>query len=75
MLENMDQWKFELGRLPQPERAELAQFLLSSLEPEGEGVDEAWDAEIARRVEEIRSGKAVGKPADQLFAELGEHYP
>jgi hypothetical protein len=49
--------------------------LLSFLEPEDEGAAEAWEAEVARRVEEIRGGRAVGTPADKLFAELREHYP
>jgi putative addiction module component (TIGR02574 family) len=52
------------------ERAEVAYAYLRSLEPEEEGVEEAWQAELARRVAEIRNGRATGKPADQLFAEL-----
>jgi len=39
------------------------------------GASEAWDREIVRRVEEIRNGKAVGKPAEQVFAELRDQYP
>jgi hypothetical protein len=30
----------------------------------------AWDKELVRRSEEIRSGKAIGKQAKQLFDEL-----
>lgn len=41
-----------------------------SLEPEDEGIGEAWDAELSRRVAEIRDGKVIGKPADQVFMEL-----
>jgi putative addiction module component (TIGR02574 family) len=59
-----------MSTLSQAERAEIALAYLRSLEPEEEGVEEAWEAELARRAEEIRSGKAVGKPAEQLFAEL-----
>jgi putative addiction module component (TIGR02574 family) len=33
-----------------------------------------WDAELARRVEEIRTGKAVGEPAEEVFAKLREKY-
>jgi len=65
-------YKNQLEKLSREERAELAYFLLSSLEPEEEGVAAAWDAEILRRVAEIRSGKANGKPAEQVFAELRE---
>ena len=76
MTQAVEQLKAQLGHLSAEERAELAHFLLVSLEPEdGDGVDAAWEAEVARRVEEIRSGRAVGKPAEQLFAELHEQYP
>jgi hypothetical protein len=34
----------------------------------------AWDAELARRMEEIRAGKAVGELADTVFAELRKKY-
>jgi putative addiction module component (TIGR02574 family) len=73
--ETVEQLKVQLGRLSNQEKAELAHFLLVSLEPEEEGVAEAWTAEIARRTAEIRSGSAAGKPAEQLFAELREKYP
>jgi putative addiction module component (TIGR02574 family) len=56
--------------LSQKERAELAYAILVSLEPTEEGAAEAWDAELSRRAAEIRSGQAVGKSAEQLFAEL-----
>ena len=43
--------------LPVVDRAELAQRLVSSLEPGPEpGVEAAWQTEVARRVREIRSG-------------------
>ncbi len=71
----VDELKPQLALLSNQERAELAHFLLVSLEPEEEGAAEAWDTEVAQRVDEIRSGRAVGKPADQLFAELREQYP
>lgn len=38
--------------------------------PEDKEVSAAWDEEIRRRVAEIRGGKAEGKPAEQVFAEL-----
>jgi putative addiction module component (TIGR02574 family) len=71
---NVEHYKSQLKKLSPEERAELAYFLLSSLEPEEEGAAAAWDAEISRRVAEIRSGKANGKPAEQVFAELRERY-
>ena len=34
----------------------------------------AWDVELARRADEIKSGKAEGEPAAIVFAELREKY-
>jgi len=75
MTEAVEQLKSQASTLSAPERAELAYFLLSSLEPEEDGVQEAWRAEVARRVAEIRGGSAVGRPADNVLAELRERYP
>jgi putative addiction module component (TIGR02574 family) len=61
--------------LSQAERAELAYYLLTSLEPEEEGAEEAWRVEINRRVDETKSGKVVGRSAEQVFTELRERYP
>lgn len=58
-----------------PERAELAYFILTSLEPEEEGAEAAWRAEIARRVADIRGGRAIGRSADEVLAELRERHP
>ena len=34
----------------------------------------AWDAELARRMAEIKSGKSVGESADQVFTELRQKF-
>ncbi|OWK43885.1 addiction module protein [Fimbriiglobus ruber] len=76
MTEAVEQLKSQARVLSTSERAELAYFLLSSLEPDkGEGIGEAWRAEIAGRVAEIRNGSAVGRPAEEVLAELRERYP
>lgn len=75
MTQAIEQLKSQATVLSAPERAELAYFLLCSLEPEEEGAQEAWRTEIARRVAEIRSGSAVGRPAEEVLAELRERYP
>jgi len=73
--ESLEQLKAQLRILPAQERAELAQYLIHSLdEDEGEDADAAWQAELERRVADIKSGKAIGKPGDQVFAELREKY-
>lgn len=71
----VEQLKTQAGQLTGSERAELAYFLLTSLEPAEEGVDAAWRAEIQRRVTEIRAGQARGRPVDEVLAELREQYP
>ena len=67
--------KMQLSSLPVLDRAELARYLLTSLEPEEEGVAEAWGAEIARRTLEIRSGKAIGTSVEAFMQELRGKYP
>jgi hypothetical protein len=34
----------------------------------------AWETELARRADEIRTGQAVGEPAEKVFAELRSKY-
>jgi putative addiction module component (TIGR02574 family) len=75
MTEAVEYLKSQASILSTAERADLAYFLLTSLEPEEEGVEGAWREEIARRVAEIRSGQAVGRPIDDVLAELRERYP
>ncbi|MBI4583417.1 MAG: addiction module protein [Planctomycetes bacterium] len=55
-------------------RAQLAEILIQSLEePEETEVKSKWLEEIYRRDQEIRSGKVVCKPADQVLREAREH--
>ena len=56
--------------LPVGERAALANTLLDSLETTNQSVQEAWDDEVARRMEDLRAGKAVTVPWEQLHREL-----
>jgi putative addiction module component (TIGR02574 family) len=56
--------------LPADERAALANTLLDSLETTDQSVQEAWDAEVARRMEDLKAGKAVTVPWEQLHREL-----
>jgi putative addiction module component (TIGR02574 family) len=74
MAETLDELKGRLRTLPEADRADLAHFLIHSLD-DGEGdVEAAWEAEAARRLEELKSGLVVGKPAEQVFAELRAKY-
>lgn len=75
MSETVERIKSQVGTLSEAERADLACFFLTSLEPEDAGADEAWRAEIGRRVAEIRAGTARGRPADEVLAELRRRHP
>jgi putative addiction module component (TIGR02574 family) len=53
--------------LPDHERAELAGNLLSSLETAVDpDVDAAWQQEVSRRADEVRSGKVKTAPWDNV---------
>jgi len=57
--------------LPEEERAELIGALLDSLDREvEEGVEEAWRAEIDRRVRELESGVVQSIPWDVVKERL-----
>jgi hypothetical protein len=67
----VDQLAQDALRFSDQERAELAHKLLISLNgvPD-EGAEEAWDQEIAKRVQRIRDGTAKGRPANQVFRDI-----
>ena len=75
MTNAVEQLKSQAEQLSVPERADLALFLLHSLEPQEPGAEEAWQTEIQRRVAEIRNGTAVARPLDDVLAELRVRYP
>ena len=75
MTDIAERLKPELAGLSAQDRAALASFLIRSLdEAEDADAEAAWDAELARRAEDIKSGKAIGIPADQVFADLRKKY-
>ncbi len=59
--------------LPAENRAELAEMLIQSLDEKDDlAVKSEWLLEIQRRDQEIRTGKAVCKPAEQVLREARE---
>ena len=63
----------QLANLDSKDRAELARFLIESLESEAsDGSD--FDAELERRASEIKADQAKGEPADRVFSELREKH-
>jgi hypothetical protein len=67
----VDQLAQDALTLSDRERAELAHKLLVSLDgvPD-ERAEEAWDEEIAKRVQKIRDGTAKGRFADEVFRDI-----
>jgi putative addiction module component (TIGR02574 family) len=65
-------------QLPQHERAGLAHQLILSLdgvdldEPKEEGYDEAWAAEIQRRLKSFDRGEITAQPWQEALAEIRE---
>ena len=69
--EMMERLRSEALMLSMPERAELAHDLLESLDaPADEGVEDAWDEEIIRRIAQIDAGQATLLSRDQLRQKL-----
>lgn len=66
----MEKIRSEVLYLSAGERAELAHFLIQSLEPEiDDDAEAAWNAELECRVAGIRAGTATGIPAEEVFRE------
>ncbi len=69
----MNQLEDDLLALPMKMRASLARVLINSLD---QGIDpdadQLWQNEIRRRDAQIREGKAVLKPIDQVILEVQE---
>lgn len=58
-------------QLGSEERAQLASFLLETLEPTDSGdVSQAWEAEIKARWTEIERGEVKLIPATEVFADI-----
>lgn len=75
MSETAEKLKLELSQLSVKERAEIAYFLIHSLD---QGIDDnletVWDTELIQRLEDINRQTAIGEPISQVFSELREKY-
>jgi putative addiction module component (TIGR02574 family) len=74
MTQAAEQLKAQLAELETKDRAELAHFLLTTLDDEEEDPDaeRLWEEELVRRGAEIESGAVEGIPAEEVFAQLRE---
>ena len=71
----LEELKSTVSCLPVPERAELAHYLLLTLETPDEGAADDWLAVAERRVNEIQSGHVLGIPAGQVIESLWRPRP
>ena len=71
MSPNLQQTASDALALELDERAHLAHLLITSLDTDSE-LDHSnlWDREIGRRAEDIRAGRAQGRPADEALREI-----
>jgi putative addiction module component (TIGR02574 family) len=69
MQKTEDQVEIEALALPRHARARIAELLIASLDEDSE-IERAWDEEVRRRVEEIRSGKVQTVPGEEVFKEI-----
>ena len=66
----LEQLKNSLSGLPATERAELAQYLLHSLDGEEEGAAAEWLALAGQRMADVHAGKVQGVPAEDVLKSL-----
>ena len=75
MTKTAETLKIELAQLPVQDRAELAHFLIHSLDEDvDDNVFDAWDRELTQRLAEISDGTANGEPLGKVLSELRENY-
>lgn len=66
----LEQLKTTLSALPTPKRAELAQFLLRSLEPDEQEAKAEWLALAEDRMAEVHDGQVAGIDAEEVLDHL-----
>lgn len=75
MTASLDELKTTAAGLPAAERAELAHHLLRSLDEVDEGAGTEWTTLAEKRMAEVRAGKVVGIPAEQVMESLRRPRP
>jgi len=74
MSATLEELKSTVSGLPISERAELAHYLLRTLEAPDEGAAE-WLALAERRMNDVRAGRVVGIPSEQVLESLRRPRP
>ncbi|MBX7060485.1 MAG: addiction module protein [Pyrinomonadaceae bacterium] len=60
--------------LPIDMKLELIDHLLESISPKTDEIDEAWKAEVERRIDEVESAEVQLIPGEEVFARMRERY-
>jgi putative addiction module component (TIGR02574 family) len=69
---SLEELKASLIALPAPQRAELAHYLLHTLDDAEPDAEAEWLALAQRRMDDVRAGKTIGIPAEQVLESLRE---
>ena len=78
MSATLEQVAEEARSLSLADRSALTRILIESLDAEPAEdlaeVEQAWQAEVEKRVDEIKSGRVKTIPAEEVFAKLRAKY-
>ena len=74
---SVEEIKQKLAVLPRNDQDDVIAFLFHLRESDGSAlqeVQEDWDKEIDRRLQELRSGAAKGVPLEEVKAKIGARF-
>ena len=71
----LEELKSTVSALPVSERAELSHYLLHTLETPDEEDTAEWLALAERRMDDVRTGRVVGVPVEQVMESLRRPRP
>jgi putative addiction module component (TIGR02574 family) len=74
MMPNTAEIIHEAESLPVEERALVVDSLLRSLNPPDPEIDKKWAAVAKRRLEELRSGRVMPVPGEEVFARIRQRF-
>jgi len=73
MSTSFEQFRQTAIELPEEERRQLAESLLSTLEPDSE-LDDLWKAEVERRIDQVDAGTATTYSWEEVKSRLHARY-
>lgn len=64
----------EISSLPVEDRVLVADSVLRSLNPPEAEIDKKWAKEARKRLDELRSGKVVAIPGEEVFEKINKRF-